>query len=89
MTKKLLTTLFLLLIAFVWTSALAQNARDAYNGIYQGQLIPQGKNVATGYDGPLDVLWDNGPMVASNIPVEIVDTIGGQDCHVKGKQNGH
>ena len=63
MTKKLLTTLFLLLIAFVWTSALAQNARDAYNGIYQGQLIPQGKNVAIGYDGPLDVLWDNGPMV--------------------------
>jgi len=62
MTKKLFTTLFVLMITFLWTSAIAQNAKDAYNGTYQNQSIPDGKNIPIPYDGPMDVLWDNGPM---------------------------
>ena len=62
MTKKLFTIFFTLLIAFFWTSAIAQNARDAYSGTYQNQFVPQGKNIPIPYDGPMAVLWDNGPM---------------------------
>jgi hypothetical protein len=66
MLKRSYMIIVTVLLAFVWSSSvLAQESpfKDNYEGQYIKQEVPLGQNVPLQYEGPLVVLYDNGPLV--------------------------
>ncbi|MBT8382681.1 MAG: hypothetical protein KJO59_10020, partial [Ignavibacteria bacterium] len=65
MLKRSYIIIVAVLLAFVWSSSVFSQESpfyDKYEGQFIKQEVPQGQNIPLQYEGPLVLLYDNGPL---------------------------